>query len=962
MSFSTIEDITILEDHVPESVSFTISNSESLTGIALSASSSNTLLVNKEQMFLMAGHQLVIRPEKNVSGTTLITLSGATIDNMTATTAFCLTVLSVNDPPSFISGDSIQITSTSEPQIFTTWAKEISAGTNESDQAVSFTLVTDLPHLFTRLPSIEPSGTLTFTPAPDASGSAEIAVYLKDDGGTENQGIDQSQTCYFTIDIIKPIIPPEFFITNHFPVVYEDSGVKTIQNFIAISNTTIDNQSLFFNVNTNHNALFELLPEISPIGLLSFKPAANAYGTARVDIVLNTDLQFISEPQSFTITILPVNDPPSFVPGINCLINEDAGLQTSAWASQIKSGPLNESDQLLEFIVQEIDRPDLFEILPTISSTGVLTYQIASNVHGVANVTVYLKDNGETLNNGLNVSDTQVFTIEILPVNDCPIFKIIPEITVSNKSGMTIIDNFLTDISMGANEPEQTGQFRVSTDNTALFEQLPTLSEDYQLNFSPNPYSTGTAMVLISLTDSGGTLYNGCQYYEQKMTINIEPQVYTLTLLIQGNGRLQVNDFIVSSPVWENLFMADQIVNIDAIPDDGWYFSHWSESLTQTTSDVSLIMSNNKILKAHFSQAPCQLTVKGKGWILLDQQYFKLPCSHDFTCGEVIALTALNGFSHWTDDLTGTSSSATLTMNTSKQVYAHFFNSDHWDASFQLVSLNADYSDPEVITEDDIIIGVNSEAESVLDIKPLQHTCQMFVFSSDEKEYLEKYIQMEGQDIYQWNIAIDPRGNTGDITGTFSARLSWLPHELHMDGQFQFIEGFDASGEVIIDEMTAENEYVITGTSVQFFTIRWIKNSYMFDLNAGWNLISLPLVPENPDLSVLFPDAEVAYVYRDGSYEIASQLEPGLGYWINIPSAETYIMYGEPFSEFSLPLSAGWHMLGALSKRTIPETNPENTLSVIFGFQNGAYMEVNEMMSAMGYWINVIEDSVITFK
>ncbi|ETR65484.1 MAG: hypothetical protein OMM_06034 [Candidatus Magnetoglobus multicellularis str. Araruama] len=276
---------------MPESVAFTISHSESLTGIALSASSSNTTLVKKEQIYHMPGNQLVIRPEKNVSGTSIITLSAASIDNLTATTAFCLTVLTVNDPPSFSPGDSIQITSTAESQIFTAWAKQVSAGPNESDQAVSFTLVTDSPHLFISLPSIEPNGTLTFTPAPDAFGRAKVAVFLKDDGGTENQGIDQCQTIIFTIDIIKPIIPPEFFITHHPPVVDEDSGLETIENFIAISSTTIDNQSLLFNVNTNDNALFELLPKISPNGLLAFKPAANAFGTARVDIVLQTDLE-----------------------------------------------------------------------------------------------------------------------------------------------------------------------------------------------------------------------------------------------------------------------------------------------------------------------------------------------------------------------------------------------------------------------------------------------------------------------------------------------------------------------------------------------------------------------------------------------------------------------------------------------------------------------------------------------
>ena len=72
--------------------------------------------------------------------------------------------------------------------------------------------------------------------------------------------------------------------------------------------------------------------------------------------------------------------------------------------------------------------------------------------------------------------------------------------------------------------------------------------------------------------------------------------------------------------------------------------------------------------------------------------------------------------------------------------------------------------------------------------------------------------------------------------------------------------------------------------------------------------------------------------------------------------------YGDPFSEYSLSLSTGWHMLGALSTRSTPETDSEAALSVIFGFKNGTYMEVNEMKPTMGYWINVIEDCMITLK
>src|SRR5262249_11273047 len=55
--------------------------------------------------------------------------------------------------------------------------------------------------LFTALPAIDSTGTLTFTSAANAFGSAQITVKLMDNGGTANGGVDTSAPQTFTIKV-----------------------------------------------------------------------------------------------------------------------------------------------------------------------------------------------------------------------------------------------------------------------------------------------------------------------------------------------------------------------------------------------------------------------------------------------------------------------------------------------------------------------------------------------------------------------------------------------------------------------------------------------------------------------------------------------------------------------------------------------------------------------------------------
>jgi VCBS repeat-containing protein len=124
-----------------------------------------------------------------------------TADGNTVTVA--LSVNPVNDAPTFTGGANQAVLEDSGPRTVVGWATGISAGpANEAGQALAFAVVenTNLG-LFSAAPAVAANGTLTFTPAPNATGSATVRVRLQDNGGTENGGVDQSPIHTFTITV-----------------------------------------------------------------------------------------------------------------------------------------------------------------------------------------------------------------------------------------------------------------------------------------------------------------------------------------------------------------------------------------------------------------------------------------------------------------------------------------------------------------------------------------------------------------------------------------------------------------------------------------------------------------------------------------------------------------------------------------------------------------------------------------
>ena len=351
------------------------------------------------------------------------------------TDTVAITVNAVNDAPSFTPGGDDTVNEDAGPQTVAGWATAISAGpANESSQVLTFVVTgNDNPGLFSAGPAIDPTtGDLTYTPAADANGSATIMVVLQDDGGTANGGQDTSSTETFTITV-NAVNDAPTFTPGADDTVNEDAGAQTVAGWataISVGPADESGQTLTFVVTGNDNpGLFSAGPAIDPTtGDLTYTPAADANGSATIMVVLQDDGgtanggQDTSATETFTITVNAVNDAPSFTPGGDDTVNEDAGAQTVAgWATAISAGPANESGQTLTFVVTGNDNPGLFSAGPSIDpTTGDLTYTPAADANGSANITVVLQDDGGTANGGQDTSAAAMFTITVNPINDAP--------------------------------------------------------------------------------------------------------------------------------------------------------------------------------------------------------------------------------------------------------------------------------------------------------------------------------------------------------------------------------------------------------------------------------------------------------------------------------------------------------------------------------------------------------------
>lgn len=470
---------------------------------------------------------LTFTPATDLFGTATVTVTlsdnGGGADT-SAPAIFTITVNSVNDAPSFTKGANQNLLEDAGVQSVAGWATGMSVGpVNESEQTWEFAISTNNDALFATLPAVAPNGTLTYTPAANANGSATVTVEMVDSGGVINGGKNTSAAQMFDISITAVNDPPSLTPGAN-PTVNEDSGAKTYTNWAKNISAGAPDESgqniTMLSMSNDNNALFSDPPNLNlNDGSLTFTPEANAFGSATVTFTIQDNGGIAnsgddtSDPYSFVITVNPVNDAPSFTKGADETVLEDAGAQSAAdWATGMSTGPANESTQTWQFNVTT-DNDALFDTLPAVAANGTLTYTPAPNANGSATVTVEMQDSGGTTHGGVDTSAAQMFVIAVTAVNDAPSFTNGGDVFVDEEFATldTTVAGWASNISAGA--PDESGQtltFDVTTNNDSIFTVLPSIDPTSgDLTFTTVGGSGDTATVSVTLSDDGGTANGG---------------------------------------------------------------------------------------------------------------------------------------------------------------------------------------------------------------------------------------------------------------------------------------------------------------------------------------------------------------------------------------------------------------------------------------------------------------------
>ena len=262
---------------------------------------------------------------------------GATFSNIATIN---ITVLSVNDAPFFTKGADQAANEDAGAQSVSGWATGMHPGPptalDEAGQALSFLVTNDNNALFTVQPSIASDGTLNYTPAADANGSATVTVRLHDDGGTANGGIDTSMPQTFLIAIHTVNDAPTLDSIGDLSVL-ENAATQTV-NLSGISAGPADEngQTLAVTAVSSNPALIPnptvmySTPEAT--STLSFTPVAGMSGSATISVTV-TDSGNATVPnvntftRTFVVFVGAINNRPTLDQPVDLTFPEDSAAQ-----------------------------------------------------------------------------------------------------------------------------------------------------------------------------------------------------------------------------------------------------------------------------------------------------------------------------------------------------------------------------------------------------------------------------------------------------------------------------------------------------------------------------------------------------------------------------------------------------------------------------------------------------------
>jgi hypothetical protein len=445
---------------------------------------------------------------ENAFGTAILTLilvDDGTENNESTPKRFQISISPVNDPPAFTKGQDIIIAEDHDNCQFDSWAKFISPGAeNEANQELTFVLQTDAPDLFSRLPAVSDQGNLNFVPFPNANGIAHCQIFLKDNG----EGQNSSPTENFIIQIL-----PE----NDFPTMTQVDDQKIFEDqtlSIDLIIGDVDNSisALNLTVTASNPTLFPddsfLITGSGNNRILQIMPSANQSGGSFIKMILSDGLA--DHVQSFSLTVLPVNDVPDISPIDHQYLQEDC---PAVFIPLTVTDAESESAQIS--ITAVANESDMFEWLDIqyISNMPFLHLKPSPNVTGTTTITIMAIDPEIPTDSG-----SLDITLTLSPVDDPPTIKVEPPFDMLEDSSAWFsveINDVDTDLNTLFVNVQSSDPLVVPNDTNYLYIR----GDKVIRNLYVKPYADANGAISLTITVSDNSNMS-----QQSINLNIEPE------------------------------------------------------------------------------------------------------------------------------------------------------------------------------------------------------------------------------------------------------------------------------------------------------------------------------------------------------------------------------------------------------------------------------------------------------
>jgi DNA-binding beta-propeller fold protein YncE len=150
----------------------------------------------------------------------------------------------------------------------------------------------------------------------------------------------------------------------------------------------------------------------------------------------------------------------------------------------------------------------------------------------------------------------------------------------------------------------------------------------------------------------------------------------------------------------------------------------------------------------------------------------------------------------------------------------------------------------------------------------------------------------------------------------------------------------------------------------------------ILDLKAGWNMVSVPVVPADASRAAVFPPAQVVAVYTWNpslkSYVVPDTIAPEVGYWVALTEdIPDFSITGTPVTTWPSSLITGWNMVGSVYGTAVSvndadafDVDPSGSVltNAIYWWnpESKSYVAETSIVKGQGYWMAATVDCDLT--